>query len=133
MKEKLGILLLGHGSKLPYNREVVEGIARIISEKHEGGAVVRTAYLNMDRPTISESIEALKNEGVTRIVAVPVFLAHGVHTRKDIPRVMGIPEGERQTVINNGGTEIEVTYAEPLGVDPRIAEVVYQRGLEALK
>lgn len=34
MTEKIGILAIGHGSKLPYNKEVVTQIAAYIAEKH---------------------------------------------------------------------------------------------------
>lgn len=32
--EKFGILLLGHGSSLPYNKELVEETANMLRKKH---------------------------------------------------------------------------------------------------
>ncbi|MFY9200785.1 MAG: sirohydrochlorin nickelochelatase, partial [Methanosarcina flavescens] len=34
MTERIGILAIGHGSKLPYNKEVVTQIADYIAQKH---------------------------------------------------------------------------------------------------
>lgn len=130
MGEKLGILVLGHGSKLPYNKEVVNAVAKMISEKHK--AVVRTAYLNIERPTIEEGLESFKGSGVMRIVALPVFLAHGVHTLEDIPHELGIKSGERRATANLDGKRVEIIYAQPLGIDQRIAELAYERVKEAL-
>lgn len=130
MGEKLGILVLGHGSKLPYNKMVVNAVAKMIGEKHR--VEVRTAYLNMERPTIKEGLESFKGSGVMRIVALPVFLAHGVHTLEDIPRELGIQNGENKTTVSLDGKKVEIVYAKPLGVDYRIAELAYERVKEAL-
>ncbi|MBU4138684.1 MAG: sirohydrochlorin nickelochelatase [Euryarchaeota archaeon] len=86
--EKFGILMLGHGSSLPYNKELVEETANIIREKHK--IIVHTAFLNKDTPDIKEALKELINTGVNRIVALPLFLAHGVHTLQDIPAELGL-------------------------------------------
>ena len=49
--EKFGILLLGHGSSLPYNKKLTEETANILREKHK--ITVHTAFLNMDAPSVS--------------------------------------------------------------------------------
>ncbi len=126
-----GILLLGHGSSLPYNKELVEETANMIRKKHN--IIVHTAFLNKDTPAIQEALKELCNAGVNRIVALPLFLAHGVHTLQDIPAELGIENGARKTTINHGNNTVEIIYAEPLGADPVIAEVAYQRAREALE
>ncbi len=129
--EKFGILLLGHGSSLPYNKKLVEETANILRKKHE--ITVHTAFLNMDKPAIQEALKELCNSGVNRVVALPLFLAHGVHTLQDIPVQLGIENGSRKTTIKHGNNNIEILYAEPLGADPVIAELAYQRAREALE
>lgn len=84
MNEKIGILALGHGSKHPHNKEVVTGVAELIAKKYKN-VVVRTGFMNMNNPTMKEGLDDFKGTGVTTIVAVPIFLAHGVHTMEDIP------------------------------------------------
>lgn len=129
--EKLGILLLGHGSSLPYNKKLAEETANILRKKHK--ITVHTAFLNMDAPSIQEALKELCNSGVNRIVALPLFLAHGVHTLQDIPAELGLENGARKTIIKNGDEQIELTYAGPLGADSVIAELAYQRAREALE
>ncbi len=129
--EDTGILVLGHGSTLPYNRELVESLARIIGKNYSGP--VRTAYLNMNEPGIPEGLRSFAGTKVKRIIALPMFLAHGVHTREDIPRELGVDGLKRRGFVNIGGEDVEVICAEPLGVDECIATLAFRRAEEALK
>lgn len=131
MNRKIGILALGHGSKLPYNKDVVTGVADIIAKKY-GNVVVRTGFMNMNSPTMKEGLDSFKGTGVTTIVAVPIFLAHGVHTTEDIPQILGISRESRKTRINLDGRDITLVYSEPLGADELVAELAFKRAKEAL-
>lgn len=131
MNEKIGILALGHGSKHPHNKEVVTGVAEIIAKKYKN-IVVRTGFMNMNTPTMKEGLEAFKGTGVSTIVAVPIFLAHGVHTMEDIPQILGISKDSRKTTIKLDGKNVTLVYSEPLGTDELIAEVAFKRAKEAL-
>lgn len=132
MTEKIGILALGHGSKLPYNKEMLSGVADMIAEKYQN-TVVRIGFMNMNDPTMDEGLKAFEGTGVSTIVAVPIFLAHGVHTTEDIPQILGISREDRKTSININGTDVALIYAEPLGAHPLIADLAYERAIEALK
>lgn len=127
--EKFGILLLGHGSSLPYNKKLVEETANMLRKKHE--ITVQVAFLNKDTPAIQEALKELCSAGVNRVVALPLFLAHGVHTLQDIPAQLGIENGAGKAMIKHGN--VEIFYAQPLGADPVIAEIAYQRAREALE
>lgn len=129
MNEDVGLLILGHGSTLPYNRALVEELAVLIGKKHKGP--IKTAYLNANEPRIPEGLKSLADTGVRMIVALPLFLAHGVHTTEDIPRELGLGAGKRRGPVNIDGKTIEVSCAEPLGVDECIAALAYQRASEA--
>jgi sirohydrochlorin ferrochelatase len=131
MNEKIGILALGHGSKHPHNKEVVTGVAELIAKKYKD-VIVRTGFMNMNNPTMKEGLEAFKGTGVSTIVAVPIFLAHGVHTMEDIPHILGISRESRRTTIELDGKNVKLVYSEPLGTDEMIAEVAFKRAKEAL-
>lgn len=126
----IGILILGHGSTLPYNRELIESMAGMISKAHPGP--VRTAYLNMNQPDIPKGLQSFEGTMVKKIIALPLFLAHGVHTTQDIPRELGI-NGDGKAVIKLGGMDVEVFCAEPLGADECIANLAYRRAGEAIQ
>ena len=132
MTEKLGILALGHGSKLPYNKDVVTGVAELIG-KQNSDVVVRTGFMNMNNPTMQEGLESFAGTGVSTIVAVPIFLAHGVHTTEDIPQILGVSRESRKATVQIDGNDVTLVYAEPLGADELIAKLAFQRAKEAIK
>ncbi|KCZ71124.1 hypothetical protein ANME2D_03156 [Candidatus Methanoperedens nitroreducens] len=131
MSEKIGILALGHGSKHPHNKDVVTGVAELIAKKYSN-VVVRTGFMNMNSPTMKEGLDAFQGTGVSTIVAVPIFLAHGVHTMEDIPQILGISRETRRTTIKIDGRDVTLIYSEPLGTDELIADLAFRRAKEAL-
>jgi sirohydrochlorin cobalto/nickelchelatase len=142
-KTKIGVVLVGHGSRLPYGKDVVSQIAAMYSEDQD--FLVEVGFMNMSKPSIPEAINKLSENGVEKIVVTPVFLAHGVHTTEDIPRILGLNNGndesehghdhghghshEKEVKIDFKG---EIIYTEPLGADKRIAEIVKDRVNDAL-
>jgi sirohydrochlorin ferrochelatase len=130
MTEKLGILAIGHGSKLPYNKEVVTKIADYIAQKHSG-IIVRAGFMENSEPTLKEAIEGFSGTGVTKVAAVPVFLASGVHITKDIPRILSLDENGCGT-LEIDGKSVPLCYARPLGADELIADLVFKRVQEVL-
>lgn len=132
MTRKIGILAMGHGSSLPHNKEVITKVANMIAEKYPD-TVVRIGFMNMNNPTMDEGLEAFANTGVSSIIAVPLFLAHGVHTTEDIPEILGVSRENRKRNVKVDGNDVTLIYAEPLGPDPVIADLAYRRAIEALE
>jgi len=132
MDKNLGILVLGHGSRLPYNKEIVDGVAQILANDHPD-AIVHAAFMNMSPPTVKEGIESFADTDVDRIVVSPIFLAQGVHTIEDIPRILGLPEGQTKKTISLNGRDVQLFYAKPLGLDQKIADLSYKRIVESLQ
>jgi len=130
MTEKLGILAIGHGSKLPFNKEVVTQIADYISQKHSD-VVVRAGFMENSEPTLQKAIDGFSGTGVTKVAAVPVFLASGVHITKDIPAILNLDDNGCGT-LEIDGREVPLCYARPLGADELIADLVFKRVQEVL-
>ena len=143
-KTKIGVLLVGHGSRLPYGKDVVSQIADMYREN--GEFIVEVGFMNMSKPSIPEAINNLAENGAEKIVVTPVFLAHGVHTTEDIPRILGLNNGHDESKHGHGHShghshddeEVEINfkgeiiYTEPLGADRRIADIVKDRVNDAL-
>ena len=129
---KKGLLLVGHGSSLPYNKQLVEETARLISRK-EPGYIVKCAFMNLNRPTIQETLEEFKREDIDTVVVVPFFLARGVHINKDIPELLGLPAGSFRGRLPKNGSEIPLIYADPIGSDPLLAELMLKSAERALR
>ena len=125
--EDTGLVLIGHGSKLPHNRENLEKLASLL-RKHAVFKVVEISFMVRDTPTIPEAIDAVAAKGVKKIVLVPAFLAPGVHTTQEIPELIGMKDKESQLSARG----IQLIYGEPIGADERIAEILEEKALRAL-
>jgi len=126
-QDKVGLILIGHGSKLPHNQENLEKIAEIMRER-SSFKVVAISFMVRNSPTIPEAIDTVAQKGVTTIVLVPAFLAPGVHTTQEIPELIGVKDKESQ--LSKRG--IRLIYGEPIGPDECIAVILEEKALKAL-
>ena len=124
--EKFGVLVVGHGSSLPYNKELIQDIAGMLSAKMPQ-AITRIGFMNINSPSIRDGLESFNGTGVKKIIVFPLFLARGVHTTEDVPGILGLGEGVKR--ISWEGYDI--VYANPLGADDLIAELSARRIKEA--
>ena len=125
--DKVGLILIGHGSKLPHNRENLEKLAEML-RKRSGFGIVEIAFMIRDTPTIPQAIDTLAKKSVSKIVLVPVFLAPGVHTTQEIPELIDVKAKESQ--LSKAG--IKMFYGEPIGADECIAVILEEKALKAL-
>jgi sirohydrochlorin cobalto/nickelchelatase len=125
------MLLVGHGSKLPYNKELVETTGRLIAEQYPD-FLVKCAFMNMNSPSIEDSLAEFRKEKIDVLVVVPLFLAKGVHILKDIPELIGLPEGKTRGTFVQNGNSIPLIYADPIGSDPLLAELMVKNAKKAL-
>ncbi len=125
--DSVGLILIGHGSKLPHNRENLEKLAAILRSRGKF-KTVEIAFMMLDKPTVNEAIDAAAVKGVSKIVLVPAFLAPGVHTTEDIPGLIGVKEKE-PTLKAKG---VQLVYGEPIGSDERIADILEEKAQKAL-
>ncbi|MBP7120006.1 MAG: sirohydrochlorin nickelochelatase [Methanolinea sp.] len=128
---KTGLLLVGHGSTLPFNKDLVENTAGIITKKHPE-YVVRCGFMNINSPSIGEALASFQGEHINSLVVVPLFLAKGVHIVKDIPEAIGLDEGKNRGTFSLNGRTIPLLYADPIGSDPLLAELMVRNAKRAL-
>ncbi len=154
--DKTGILLLSHGSKLIDGAEVINAY-KDMYVKNNPEAIVEVGYMEIRQPDIPAAFENLKARGdLDKVIVVPVFIANGVHTKRDIPKILGLEsriDEEDHHDHHHGHThhdhghghghhhhhhEIEVVdfdgeivLTEPLGIDERILGIIEDRINEA--
>jgi len=56
-KNNIGVLLISHGSRLPYGEEVINEVADLYREKTDYPVVV--SFMNMSKPSIPDAINQL--------------------------------------------------------------------------
>jgi len=136
---KIGVLLVGHGSRLPYGKDIIGKLAEMYKEN--SNYLVEVGFMNISKPSIPAALNKLAKEGAKKIIVTPVFLAHGVHTKQDIPHILGLDNGHEHEHVhshheNEKDEEIvfdgEIIYTEPIGADKRIVDIIEERVNDAL-
>ena len=152
--EKTGILLLSHGSRLDEGEEVIKAYKEMYTEEFPD-MPVEYGSMEIRKPGIPETIKKLTSENdLEKIIVVPVFVAHGLHTKRDIPQLLGIEsdydesqesshhhhhhghghhhhhhhDHEEEKVEFDG----EIILTDPLGIDKRMYEIIKDRVSEHL-
>ena len=155
--KKTGILLLSHGSRLDDGEEVIKAYKEMYVEEFPD-MPVEYGFMEIRKPGIPETIKKLTSENdLEKIIVVPVFVAHGLHTKRDIPGLLGIESdfdeeychghhhhhhdhghhhGHHHHHHDEDEEEFEfdgeIVLTDPLGVDKRMYEIIKDRVSENL-
>lgn len=123
--ENTACIVIGHGSKLPYNKEVIMENAKRLSEM--GIPNVYYAFNELNEPKIEDVLDKAIADGADEIIALPLFISEGDHLKNDIPPKIHLMDGIRETTFRYSGRMINVKYAEPVGKDPRLTELFAEK------
>ena len=165
--KKTGILLLSHGSRLDDGEEVIKAYKEMYAEEFPE-MPVEYGFMEIRKPGIPETINKLTSENdLDKIIVVPVFVAHGLHTKRDIPGLLGIESDFDPESISGGHHhhhhghghdhghdhdhhghghhhhhhdhdeesfefDGEIILTDPLGIDPRLYDIIKDRVSEHL-
>ena len=120
--DRLGVLICGHGSR---NRLAVDEFAQMVGALRPKLAPmpVEHGYLEFARPILRDGLEALRKQGVTRVLAIPAMLFAAGHAKNDIPSVLNTYTAE---------TGLPIDYGRELGVDRLMVAAAGARVRECL-
>ena len=95
IKQKIGILLVNHGSRSETWRKALtdlEGTVKdsILADSSVSG--IKTAFMEYNEPSIATRLKEFDAEGYTDVIIVPVFLTVSPHSFDDIPTIIGQKE-----------------------------------------
>ncbi len=123
MSEKIGIMICGHGSR---NQNAAKEFSKLaIGMKALFPTTpVEYGYLEFCNPVISAGLDSLREQGVTRCLAIPGMLFAAGHAKNDIPSVLNTYQAQ------NPGMTIE--YGRELGVDLKMIRAAAERIQEAI-
>ena len=113
-----GVLVIAHGSRATETEAVLDAIVNMVKEKMPE-TIIEGAFMGMSERTVEKGVAALAAQNITEIKIVPYFLFMGIHLKEDIPNMIS------ELVADN--PDIIITMTEPLGADPRLAEIVMDR------
>jgi len=122
-EEDCEVLIIGHGSRYPEEKNDLRQIARSVKER-SNYREVDFCFLELADPTISEGIERCLERSPKLLLIVPYFLHFGSHMQRDLPQ-------ELQRV-SQRNPQSKVLLGKHLGTDIRLAELVVKRIRERL-
>ena len=108
------VVLVAHGSRAPGANEAHVELARSVSERP--GVDVRPAFLELAQPSIPDAIDVAIDDGATRVLVQPHFLAPGNHTTRDIPELVEAARSRHPGVRIDSGSHT--------GADPGLPTLV---------
>lgn len=123
MGEKIALVLIDHGSRLPESSEVLLQVVQRLRATNRFHFVAG-AHMDIEQPSLKSAVETCFFQGADKIVVVPFFLSPGRHSTGDIPSLA------REVLPEGYGTKLIV--AEPMGKHPALVQVVLDRAAEAL-
>ncbi|WP_305987935.1 sirohydrochlorin chelatase [Roseibium sp. MMSF_3544] len=120
---KRGIMICGHGSRAKSAEEEFALLAKGVRARFPD-LPVEYGFLEYSAPNIHMGLDALRDAGVSEIVAVPGMLFAATHAKNDIPSVL--------TTYGEKNAGLTVHYGRELGLHPQMIAAFEARILEAL-
>lgn len=112
---KVGIVILSHGSKLKKANASLNKTVRIIRQK-TGLDTIVPAYLQFCQPDLEKSIKSLIANGRQTVIIIPFFLFNGNHVTRDIPHIIEKEKGKYP--------KVNFIYTKNVGEDTRISDII---------
>lgn len=105
-RNKTGILLFAHGSRVEEANRGVHDLARKVQEAG-GVSYVRAAFLEIAQPDLAAAVAEAVRAGYERIVVIPYFLTLGIHLRRDLPELLAREKRLYPTLEIEAGAPLE--------------------------
>src|SRR3990170_2958130 len=119
---KRGLLLVDHGSRREESNELLRETARMMRERF-GLSIVHYAHMELGKPTIQQGFDACVADGAEEVIVQPYFLGPGQHVTTTIPHLV------KEAANHHPGVAFRIT--KPLGVHPKLGEVILERIAQA--
>ena len=137
-KEKLGLLIIAHGSPMPqWNIPVLkleEEVKNIMTKKKNNPFnAIRVALMEFSEPSINTVIKDFENDGINEIYAIPLFIAPSGHSLYDVPTILGLysdkkmiesTKEERTAIVD---TKMKITLGPTLNFGNILKDVMLNR------
>jgi len=112
------LILVDHGSRFQDANDTLLDVVEMMKGLC-GSPRVYPAHMELAEPSIRQAFERAVGDGATLVVVHPYFLSPGRHSTTDIPRMAAAAAAAVPGVAHR--------VTAPLGVHPKIGEVVLER------
>jgi len=115
------LVLFAHGARDP---EWANPMRRVQAEilQRLPGVTVELAFLEFMAPTLLDCVNGLIEQGVRKIVVLPMFIAQGGHLKRDVPELLDQLRGQHPGV--------EFLLSGPIGENEIVVQAMASAALE---
>ena len=113
--ERKALLIVDHGSRVPETNARLASLANEVARRRPEW-IVAHAHMELSQPDVPSAIDALVEAGAAAVHVHLHFLSAGMHVQETIPELIEAARSRHD--------RIEITVGEPLGHDPRMADLV---------
>lgn len=126
---KFGVMVMSHGSRSgQWVRLVDEAVDRVRDRLPEGVPVASVFLEIVEGRLIQDGIRSLEQEGVTDIVAVPLFISSGSTHIDEIGYALGVTDKPAlPTKLVPFERRAAIHFTPPIDDDPEIAWILYEK------
>ena len=121
--EKIGIMVCGHGSRNRNAAREFSSVAEGLRARYSD-IPVEYGYLEFCNPVISAGLDALREKGVTKVLAVPGMLFAAGHAKNDIPSLLNTYQAENRGMVIHYGRELGIDLKMIRAAGDRIAQAI---------
>ncbi len=138
-QEKMGLLIIAHGSpSKQWNQAIIDlgnNTKSLLEEKKLNILEVRIAFMEFTEPSIATVIKQMEDDGITKIYALPLFIAPSGHSFYDIPTILGLYYDKKMyDTLKEEGIKIVDTNAKiTLGPSLNYGKVIQEILLDKVK
>jgi sirohydrochlorin cobaltochelatase len=118
-----GLLICGHGSRAKIAEQEFSLLAKNLRQRYPK-LKIEYGFLEYSAPNIHMALDALREQGVKTIYAVPGMLFAATHAQNDIPSVL--------TSYQQKHPDLHIHYGRELGLHSNMIAAFQQRILNAL-
>jgi sirohydrochlorin cobaltochelatase len=113
------ILLVGHGSRDPEGNEQVRQMIKELEPKLDPTLLIETCFLEFEKPTIEQGIQACVEKGAVSVHVIPLMLLAAGHSKIHIPAAIDEAKAKYPFV--------QFTYGRPFGIHEETIEICKSR------
>lgn len=120
---KTALILLAHGAREPEWLVPIRRVAQAV-QVQSPQLRVECAFLEFMAPNLPDCAQTLIAEGFTNFLILPIFMAQGVHLKRDVPQMLD--------ALRERHPEVCFAQARPAGEEESVVQAMAQYALQSV-
>jgi len=123
LKNQVGILICGHGSRNKLAIEEFQELTKLIQQRYPN-IIVEYGFLEFAKPSLTDALDKLRDDSIKKVIAIPAMLFAAGHVKNDIPSLL---------MSYSSKTNMEIIYGRELGINNLMISAACERVKEVFE